>query len=72
MELTTLGAFLRTFWHGAVSVLASDDMTCIYGNDGVLDRVDDGLVWQWFAMGIIWMPICIHSYPIVALLQSLG
>lgn len=68
MELTTLDAFLRTVRYGVVSRLASDDITRISGNDGVLVRVDDGMTRQSFAMAIIRLLNRMHCDPILSLL----
>lgn len=51
MELTTLGAFLRTLRHGDVNRQVPGDMTRVCGDAGVLIRVSQIIVRPWFQTG---------------------
>lgn len=68
MELMPFCALQRTV-HGEVVIrFAPGDMTRVGSNDGVLIRVGQGTVFQWFAMSICRVLRRMHCSPIPAFL----
>lgn len=52
MKLTTLGVFLRMVRHGVVNMLPTEDMIRNGDSDGVLIRVSQDMIRQWFGSDI--------------------
>lgn len=68
MKLTTLGAFFRTVCHAVGNHLPTEDVNCVCGYDGVLIRVCQGMVRNWFAIGIFYVLRPMHYNLLLSLL----
>lgn len=66
MALTTLGAFLETVRQGVVNPLATEYVTRVCGNYGVLIRVSHSMICQSFATRIFRVLCHMHCSPILA------
>lgn len=68
MELATLGALLRMVSYVVVNRLATEGMARIGGFDGIIISVSQGVIRQWFAMGIFHVLRSMYFNAIFALL----
>lgn len=66
IKLKILSALLLTEHHAVVHCLATDNMTRICGNYGVLTRRYRGIVRRWFAMGTFCVWRRMHCSPILS------
>lgn len=67
MELSTLGASLRTARHGVVNKFSLDDVTCFCGTDSALIGVYNCMGRPRFDKNIFRVLRCLHCNPILAL-----